>query len=537
MPQDTRGPEPIGEMSDDGHSWSKTIWIPKISESEIELLPDEQGLTKELAVEKRAIDDGERQLPPETDTSLNQTQMQICSSIFKGILLLNEFLGDQLARAVQAARAQRVEVRSPERVKQQMSKAVDEVFADHEAELRALRIEEMRHGRSLRAFALRHGLHRQAHYKPSLEIPVAIIVGMLALESALNGTLLGGVLPGGLVEGAALATLISAINIALGLVAGLYGWRLIHHRNTANRVIGASITGICHLIAVAWNLLVAHFREAAESLSSSAAFDGDLATLSRATMDHLSSAGLFGLASVQAWALLLLGILIHFLAAREGWEDLADRYLDYKPHDLRARRAEDAFAGAMEVLREDARGAVEDMEADGDRAVEQADQALRNIKDLRELAEQRRQEVLNSEDDWVITGNRLLKLYRDRNTQVRDEGTAPAYFSVYPNADAYRARDFGAALKPSHEIEKQEAAVRRNMDALAELEADARERLRLAEEAAAELHRHAAALIRDLASRLAKTERRMTRLALETLDGGGKAPGPLAQEEPHEALA
>jgi hypothetical protein len=514
MAKDSGDPHPVGEMQDE-HTWSKTIWIPQIEDS---FLVDEEGLTKELAVEKRAADDGQRNLPKRTDKTLNEIQMKICGRIFSGILLLNQFLAAELGKAVNAAKKRVASVASAERIQNVISNQVQNTFAEHRARLVELRYEDLSKRRDLRHFRFNNKLRRGAHYKTSLEMTFAILAAMFVGESILNGSLLSEVMSQGLVGGALLAGVISGINIMLGIAAGLWGWRNLNHQNITNRLIGGSLMLICHGFALTWNIFVAHFREVAEIMSAQDNFNFEMAHLGAATVEHFQTHGVLGMGSIQSWALLLLGIFIHFFAAKEGWDDIADRYPDYKKFDLLSKKATAAFDDALAELRDDIRTAVEVVEAEINAKAAEAQNNVRVIDALIGQAKERCQEVANSEDEWVVTGSRLLKLYRDTNKQIRDENSAPDYFDTYPSALDYRRRSFGGGVDRSDEVDSKRALIEDAMAKLAATREAAVEAARAAGEASSSVHKHISACIRKLDKQIADEEAEATGAATRRIE-------------------
>jgi hypothetical protein len=489
-------PAPVGEMSEDESSWTKTIWIPTIDQAEIELMPDEEGMSRQMAIRKRAIDAGQQNRPDRKDEHLDDTQMQLCTNVFEGILRLNEFLAEQLGKAVKQASEQLVHVEDAKRVRAKIDKGLAAALEDNRTTLRQLRFRDLQTKRDLNAFARRNGLLRAAHYKESLLLPVAILVTMFVVESLINGVVLAQVSEQGILGGVVLAGLISAFNIGTGILAGLWGWRNLFHVEPIRKALGIAITIALHGIALVGNTFVAHFREAAELMAADNQANLDFARLGQDAVQHLALAGPFGMTSLPAWALLIVGLVIHAWAAKEGFEDLADPYPAYRKHDRAWRQASAAYDEALDELRDEARGSIESFEQSVDRTARRAAAAERTIRDLKNLAMQRHQEVLNSEDAWVTAGNRLLKMYRDENVAVR--GPGPAYFEVYPSAGAYRTGDFGAGLKRSADVETQEALVKRHMDELDALIDTAKTDAEATDSLSKETHRYASGKIRAL---------------------------------------
>ena len=516
MAKDNGRPEPVGGMQGDGH-WKKTsrIWIPEIdSESRIRIA----RIKQDLDLDRRAADDGQQNRPRQTEKTLNEPQAEICNRVFSGILMLNQFLSEQVGLAVQTARQAMVRAPDVEQVEDRVSAEIDRVFHEHRQDLIALRHSELEKLRDLKHFRHTHALNRSAHYKDSPVLVLGILCAVFIFESILNGSLLSEVLSSGLVGGIFLAGTISLINILFGVGAGLYGWRFIGHREPVLKALGATVAIVCHTAAILWNLFIAHFREVAELAVSRGDFDFDMAKLGAGTMDHIALNGAFGMGSVQAWALLLLGVFIHFLAAKEGWDDIADRYPDYRKYDKRAHDARELFDSALADLRTEARDAAETIETELARNVERAADSHNVVSELVDLAMQRRQEVKDSEDEWVAGGSQLLKIYRDINTEVRDEGSAPAYFAVYPTADDYRRRAFGGRQERTDDIQLQARSVDQTLEELRRLQNEAKAVAENADDAVQTARRHITQIVRKLDKKLEDEERVITAAAKERLE-------------------
>jgi hypothetical protein len=513
MAGDARAPEPVGEAKDG--RWTKTTWIPEIDAAhQIRV----ERLQRELAIDKTAAADGRNNEPGGGETTLNALQLEICNRVFAGILLLNQFLSQQLGKAVKQARqlvSTKLDVTHTNGL---ITDAIENGFNERRQELVRLRFHDLSRHRDLRYFRRMNGLNRSAHYKESVALVLGVLFIAFAAESLMNGALLSAVMADGLVGGASLAALISLINIISGIMAGVWGWRLIGHCKIALKVLGVVITLVLHSAALAWNFFIANFREVAEIAAARPDFDFNMAAIGAETLEHMQVYGLSGMGSVQAWALLLLGVFIHFLAAKEGWDDFADRYVDYKKFDKRARDARAAFDDALADLRAHTRQIVEQIEAQVEDDAGRARRNLDALSGLVDLAQQRRQEIKDSEDEWVAGGTQLLKLYREANEDVRDE-RKPAYFDTFPSAQDYRRRDFGAGLEQSDEIEHRTHLVNEAMAELGALKNKAAEAAEKAEEALAAVRRHSTLAIRKLDKRLEQEDRNITEEAEKRLAG------------------
>jgi hypothetical protein len=219
---------------------------------------------------------------------------------------------------------------------------------------------------------------------------------------------------------------------------------------------------------------------------------------------------------MPSWGLFILGVLIHLFAAKEGWDDFADRYLDYKKYDKRAREAREEYEETLDQARADARAAVETIEADIKQAASRATTAYRGICDLLNVVVQRRQEVKDSEDEWASGGSQLLQSYRAANLAVRNN-PPPAYFELFPSAEDYRRRNFGGGLSPSDEVEKQSRDLDAAVEELRELRDNAKLLAEHGDEVMRDVRRHITQAVRKLDRILDDEELRATKKAEERL--------------------
>jgi len=507
-------PEPVGKIDDDGN-WKKTVWIPQVDDESAKRI---ERLKRDLDLEKRASTDGHQNLPTSTDEELSAIQMEVCNRVFSGILLLNEFLAEQVGLAVKRARPLMPPKLDLPHIKGQIGTAIEGIFSEHRKDLINARRIELERQRDLKLFRYENSLTRGAEYKESVVKVVAIIVVLFLFESIINGSLFSQVVSDGFIGGAILAGFISAINIVTGVAAGFYGWRYLGHKSpTMKYLIGLPVMLVCHGIALFWNVLIAHFREVSEALASNTDFNFDPAVLTRDTLAHMHTNGFFGVASVQSLGLLFLGLFIHLYSAKEGWDDLSDRYPDYKKKDLRVTIARENYEDALADVRDEGRDAIEAIEKLFKDNTTRTRTCYEITSEMLALAAQRKQEVRNSEDKWVADGNQLLKTYREVNLQIRDEGTAPFYFSSYPSASDYRRRSYAKSVPPSVEILEQERLADSGIEAIVQLRDEAKQTLDESESALKDVHRQVIAAIRSLDEQIDAESKKITREAEKEL--------------------
>jgi hypothetical protein len=436
----------IGRLMGARDEASGPVWIPELSS---EVKADFGRLSKELRLLEAAQDEGRRNAPPTSDADLNGTQLRVVGRIAQGLRALNAFLAQVLGEAVAAAQMRLPEALDADHARAEIDGRIASALAERQTDLVALREQELETQRDLNYFRRRHDLHRAASYRESQLLVFAILVGMFVVESFANAFLLRRISEQGWIGGVALAAVISLINLGLGIIGGGVGWRLIGHRFPVQRAIGWGVSAAALTLAFFWNIFAAHFREVAELAVDSNA-DPNLAASGLAghaldAMAHIKAHGLFGLSTILSWGLFALGLLVHLVASREAWDDMADRYWDYRRYDRAYRIArldyEDAVAEAKAAADEEAREVLADLEGRFTPQVMQRDR----LSALAELGARRLAEGRDAEAEWLRQGAALLKAYRDENAHVRSE-PAPAYFARYPDADVYRRGvDPGAA--------------------------------------------------------------------------------------------
>ncbi len=458
-----------GERAEGG-----ALWIPELGADQ---RADFGRLKRELRVLETAQDDGRRNQPSTSASAPTGAELQIIGHVAQGLRDVNAFLASALGEAAaQGARRVPGEL-TPDHARAEIDSRIAGVLSERRTDLVALREEELETQRDLNYFRRRHELHRAASYRESTLLPFAILVGAFVLESFANAFLLRRISEQGWVGGVVLAAVISLVNISLGVFGGGVGWRLVGHRFPLQKAIGWAVSVAAIALAFFWNIYAAHFREVAEQAVNT----GTTATLANHAVDALADIkahGILGLTSLFSWGLFALGLLVHLAASREAWDDMADRYWDYRRYDRAYRTArldyEDTVADAKAAAVEASREVLAELEATYAPHTQDRDRLLA----LAELAQRRLAEGRDAEAEWVRQGGALIKAYRDENAQVRSD-PAPAYFDQPVEGDAYRRGIAGAVPAAAAELE----ASRANAE---------RAELQIRRDAAAAAHIHAA---------------------------------------------
>jgi len=446
----------------------------QVAELEPALRVDYERVKREVGLLDRARSEGRDNRPASNGSERDEGQARLFHRIAQGVAGLQAALAERLSGAVAAAQRRAPRPIDAAAVQSEAEARFSTLLFERRGELVRLRERELEGVRHLNWFRRTHDLQRPAKYRESPWLFGATLLGLLVLESLANAFLLRRVSEQGWLGGVVLAALISAVNIGLGVAAGSVGWRLIGHRFLTPRLVGWAIALLCHTLALFWNLFVAHFREVVEQNAIAAQQAGtfDYAGTAANTLAHIQSQGFFGLQTLLSWGLLFIGLGVHLYSAKEGWDDMADRYWDYKPVEQTWRDAREDYEAALEDARADAEVAVRELTEGLRTRHRDGELGAAAIAGLVDSAEHRSIDARNAESEWIRQGAALLKAYRDENAAVRTDAP-PSYFSEYPTAQEWSsfALPSDVALPP---VEESRRAGERSLDRLRALAEESR---------------------------------------------------------------
>lgn len=528
-----RGGAPIGRLLARPilQGWggrTPNVALPEIDSA---LRPDMERMKRELDVLEAARSDGRLNTPARNQRDPNQSQMRIVNRVVDGMARLNRSVAETLGGAVADANRRVPRTLDETVAAAAMDARVGSVLHDRQSGLVELREGELETRRNLSYFRRRHGLNRSASYRESPLLFWAILIGVLVLESFVNAFLLRRIAEQGWVGGAVLAAIISAVNIILGIVAGLVGWRLLGHRFPPQRILGLFATIFAHGAALLWNLYAAHFREVAEAAANAGA-GVDITAYALDTLGHIRNNGWFGLNSLFSWGLFAAGIAIHLIMAREAWDDMADRYWDYRRYDLGYRRArgayEEAVADAKAAALEEARAVLLDLENEHERQAE----SQQDLKALVDLAERRLNEGRDAEAEWARQGVALLRVYREENRLVRTD-PSPTYFDLQSSPEDFRAAHPGE--EDEREAEQSRSTALQALDTLHRAAVEAQRVQDYNADVLSRLNARLSEQIASLLTRIDALKETIDHEAQRNLAGQGGAAPPERDPEPAQA--
>ena len=271
------------------------------------------------------------------------------------------------------------------------------------------------------AFRVKHGLDRPAFASPNTALTVFLVISAVVVESALNGYLFASKNEFGLVGGVMLAVLVSVANVSLSGLAGQFS-RLARHRGFLKRLAGWMIILAWIGLAFGFNLAVAHFRDAVETL------DSWEVALQR-SVENLVNAPL-GLASMESWLLLVLGCTISigtFLKFALSGEPYIGYAKTSAQWDRALRTFDDAVHEALAQLSEKRDEAVEELQ-DAERDVRES---IGDAVDALYGQTMIKSHLATFLEQCDLKTNVLLQTYRDANRSARSESAPPHFDQSY----------------------------------------------------------------------------------------------------------
>lgn len=375
-----------------------------------------EKIAKDLRIEKVGREDGSKNLPPTSSSSLSSVEHRALDEINR----IKKRGVDDYSRHHNAYQ-NRIDASrgAVERIEEKAGQLCNEMRSESKnqsnqvkAKLRAVKDRDI----GEQVFKQRHcivGPPRDA--KPAVLMVLGLVFAML-VEVALGGIFFSEKSNTGLLGGISTAFMLTVVNVVFCLLCG-FGSRYMNLSGVANKLLGViSCVGFL-MMALGFNLLVAHFRDALDVLPWEQA--------AGAALDSLRS-GVFSIDSFNAVIISLFGFLVSLVAFIEGriWQDPYPGYNRvYDAVDTAYYDYADAFEEAHEELnslyeehRDGLNGEAANLRASiRDAASAQANQVTLalNLSEFLLSCEQ----ALNS----------MLRLYRENNTKCRSAPN-PAYF-------------------------------------------------------------------------------------------------------------
>jgi hypothetical protein len=285
-------------------------------------------------------------------------------------------------------------------------------------ELFQLRRDVVRIEVELESFRQQNRLERMAHYPDSHLLHWGVISFIVLVESILNGIFLARGAELGLLGGVSQALVIAVINVGIGLTVGWFCLPQLVHRAWWRKVVGGLAGLLLVGLALTFNLVVAHYRNA---LGGPVPDEAMRTAWTSFVHDPL------GVADVLSWLLFLLGVAFSIIALVDGWK-MDDPYPGYGRLARKQQTLNDDYAATKSEL-------LEELEAIRDEAVKKLNQIADDIQRRKSEYEAiigARRKLQASFDQHLRhlqqCGNELLAIYREANRRART-AAVPAYYA------------------------------------------------------------------------------------------------------------
>lgn len=305
----------------------------------------------------------------------------------------------------------------------------------------------------LEAFNWRNTFRKKNNLeRPAVEFggwPKTLALGLvlILIETGLNGYLFAQKNTLGLLGGILAALLVSISNVGVSGLAG-YFCRIFTHRNWILKFLGILIVALWIVFAGGFNLAVAHFRDAVESIGNWS----EAAKLAQQTLVGSPA----GIASIESWLLVVMGCLISFLAFLKGinTDDAYPRYGRISRAVLTARtKYADTYEDAIGRLDDHRNSAIDDLKAAHEEVRVGISEAVDSLFGQSSLQSQ----LGSFLEQCDIKTALLLSRYRDANRTAREE-KAPKSFEKTFQFEKFEVQTIEQPRKTNAEAEAKQVS-------------------------------------------------------------------------------
>ena len=275
----------------------------------------------------------------------------------------------------------------------------------------------------LAQFRERNGLIRPPNYPDSKTWHFALVLVLCLVEAVMNGFFLALENEFGLFGGLSQAVLIAMFNVGVAFVIGRFVVTEFNHVRLGRRMLGLGLVSCYVVFVVAFNLAVAHYRDALE-LNAAISSATDMAA-QKAVRTFIGNP--LAVQSFQSWIMVGIGGLFAFIACVDGYR-FGDRYPGYERESRRHRDLYEEYSvkveSAVDALRDIRDSAVDDME--------QLREDLAKRRAAYDSILANRVRFINQFRAHLnyleMVANHLLTTYRTANRRARGGDPAPSYF-------------------------------------------------------------------------------------------------------------
>lgn len=382
---------------------------------------DTEKVSRSLELEERGAANGSNNKPVKSARALDEVEQQIVAKVEEEKKASYQILEDQFHTFSDRLRNLDFEgqfglIRQANYTSLADFKAEVTVGED---ELHGLRRDLKVAEDELNVFKEKHGLQRAAKLtSPAFTFfKWTLILLLLLIETALNGSFLAKGSQQGILGGVTEAFTFALLNIGSALLLAIYGARLILHRSWFLKFLGLAGVALYIALAGAINLALAHYREVSADTFTA---------VGREVMQRILTDPL-GLMDLNSWTLLGLGLICSLVAFIDGCT-MTDPYLGFAGTQKRVNAARSEYVERKHEL-------IENLKEIRDEHNQKVEEIIRDLSQRRAefqaiIAHRGRLASLFVEHQNQLerSANSLLTIYREANRQTRT-ANEPRYFA------------------------------------------------------------------------------------------------------------
>ena len=419
--------------------------------------PDYRGWAEAEGIAIQGQKDGGDKFPPADQATPDGSHLKIQTYV-AGLAQkcreeVTEFLGTLMEsiHAVQDEAGLEVLAEEAKRIGEKAKGDLDAQAQSDLAQLKPMLADYQAQEAAVATFRKEHGLGQRMAQDSKRTEALIWIIGIMIAECGFNAFMLADVSPSGLLGALSMTVIITAVNVLVGVVFVGEGWRATNASAEATRMRGyCQAIGLAVLL-VAFNVLVAHGRDAMQLLEAELRGGGTLnafASVGENAWAQFLEAP-FEFESFKAPLLMVAGIVCFLLGSWKGYER-DDPYPGFGEISRKLREVREDYQDGREE-------AVEQMATLHKQAEREFDDLLHTAKWRVDQYEAQCDQGRQTQREYPVQMTKyerylreLVQTYRDANRRARQGEPAPKYFDeeMALDAELLEAPEFDPPTKP-----------------------------------------------------------------------------------------
>jgi hypothetical protein len=380
---------------------------------------DVDALSKELGIEKLAVEAASHELPNSSATKIDGNELKIVHAVTQKMQQLSNSANSMLGKY-----NTHIENTNPSKDKEQIShlseyteRRLNGLLAEAERELLSSQKAKREYASHFQQFKQTNNRHAPAEYPESRILHFGVVAILLIVESVLNGYFFAKGSEFGLLGGWMQSIIVAVINIVPSfLLAGLFLFRYSHHVSLWKRVPAIFLFVSFLGLVITFNLGVAHFRDFIAIAPEQAV------SLALERMQD----SIFSLSDFNSWLLFILGVIFAFIAIADGYKS-DDPYPRYGAKQRRLEEMEDDYQSLSTELKNRVIRIRQEFLDKLDDLSDSVNDEFIHLFDMDSQKDTLVAKHTHCIDNYISSANALIGIYRDINKRHR-KTDAPSYF-------------------------------------------------------------------------------------------------------------